>query len=377
MKSQLMRPLYATIALALLIAPGLGSAADSAPRDKFGVVPSSTNSRVLANEILDRWEPVAAAAGMRSAAWREVLEAQLGRMELPILASLSSVTVDSSNAKASYQRFEGALKSAIMQEYMAGQSGKGRMKLGSVVTDQVFVPITPCRVVDTRISTGTFAGKIDANTQRSFYFYSNGAGWSWAAQGGAGGMASTACPGTALVADGGTLGAPPSAAVASITVVNPTQPGNFIAWGGAGGVPGSSALNWSQAGQVLASTTILPAGGRTGGALDFTIRYNGPSGSADVVVDVVGYMVENEATPLECVDTALSSMALAANQVSNVPPPACPTGYTLTSMTCGVVGEGWVNAIVLNGTPQCWGHAPAGQTDTVSAGSHCCRVPGR
>src|SRR5205085_1651203 len=128
------------------------------------------------------------------------------------------------------------------------------------------------------------------------YFYAVNSSWRWdttsPAQGGVGGGTAVAvCPGTALTTDGGTLGTvAPSAAVATVTVVNATVGGNFVAWGGAGTAPSASVLNFS-ASQVIGNTTVLPGGGR-GSVKDFAILFNAGSGTADVIVDVVGYFVE-------------------------------------------------------------------------------------
>jgi hypothetical protein len=77
-------------------------------------------------------------------------------------------------------------------------------------------------------------------------------------------------------------GGAPSAAVITVSVVSPAAAGNWVLWGGANPMPTASSLNWS-AGQTLANTTVVGAGGRTGsgpgGAIqDFAVAYNGPSG---------------------------------------------------------------------------------------------------
>ena len=53
--------------------------------------------------------------------------------------------------------------------------------------------------------------------------------------------------------------------------------------GGANPIPLASALNWTAPGDLLANTTVIPGGGRSGsgpgGAVkDFAVKYNGPSG---------------------------------------------------------------------------------------------------
>ena len=108
--------------------------------------------------------------------------------------------------------------------------------------DLVYVPITPCRIVDTR----NVGGPISAGNQVNFFYYSDTAGFSWSTQGGDAGPSPTACPATVLTSGGGTLGTdPPSAAVATVTAVNTTAAGNFVVWGGGPptSIPNTSALN--------------------------------------------------------------------------------------------------------------------------------------
>jgi len=177
--------------------------------------------------------------------------------------------------------------------------------------------------------------------------------------------------------------------MATVTVVNATAAGNWLIWGGAGNPAGvsSSALNWGP-GNVLANTTLLPSGGRTGSGaggpvLDFAVKYNGPSGQADVIVDVVGYFVENTATALECVylqAQGTGSIATGSQIIVNMP--SCAAGYTKTGVGCnaGISNDArliqdspsvsnrcnWVNygAISLPGS-------------FYTAETVCCRIPGQ
>ena len=107
-----------------------------------------------------------------------------------------------------------------------------------------------------------------------------------------------------------------------------------------GTFPQSSALNF-QAGDVLANTTVIPWGGRTAGAPDFTVRYNGPSGQADVIVDIVGYFIENKATPLSCVDLISqgNNVVVQNGSLFSIIVPSCTTGYTRTGAGCYRLGD--------------------------------------
>jgi hypothetical protein len=273
-----------------------------------------------------------------------------------------------------YARFAQEFRNTVMAGFIDAQAVKGRAKLGSPTADQVFIPIAPCRVVDTRNA----GGPVTAGTARNFYYWTPNSSGDWSSQGGPAGPAGTTCPGT-INPNGGA----PSAALATITVVSPSDAGNFVAWTGASPVPLTSVLNWRLPGDIAANTTVIPAGGRTGtgpgGSIeDFAIFYNGPSGSAQVVVDVIGYLVENQATALSCLDSIpVSSAPIAANGVGQTSTPACATGYSLVGISCYMSGlGGW---IVASDVPNqiCIGHASPTATDAVTGRSRCCRIPGR
>ena len=330
----------------------------------------SPNSVALANEILNRWEPIAVAAGQHSAAWRELFATQLGAMDASVLDAIKGVKVRApSDARASYAQFTQAVRSAEMQSYLLARSGKGHMKLASTSADQVFIPIVPCRIVDTRNN----GGPISAGQTRNFFFYTNAFAYSWGNQGGPSGFGGLTCPGT-LNPNGGA----PSAAVITVTVVSPTAAGNWILWGGANPIPTVSALNWA-AGQALANTTVVVAGGRSGagpgGAIeDFAVAYNGPSGSAHLVVDVVGYLVENQATALDCFETAVVSASMPVNTLQAVSANACPTGWGLVEGNCDLTGGPLFSAASLQGSQWTCHFSYGG--GTISASSICCRIPG-
>ena len=246
----------------------------------------------------------------------------------------------------------------------------------------VFTPIVPCRVVDTRNA----GGPISANSSRRFFFYNDVAGFSWSAQGGAPGIAAGACPGTTLASAGGTLGnLPPTGAVLTVTVVNPTAAGNFIVWGGGppNSVPNTSMINWSAPGLVLANTGMIPAGGR-GSVQDFEVRYNGPSGQAEVVVDVVGYVVGSAATALQCTTQFASGTGTHSNASAFVlSMPACPIGYSATDYGCSNTGalpaNIYLQEIAATGGRCTWFNNSGASITAAGyrAQAICCRMPGQ
>jgi hypothetical protein len=357
---------------------GVSRAASTAGADtdlkRMIATTANASPMVLANDILNRWEPIAVAAGVHTSAWREMYAIQLTRMDSNILRGIDAVAVDSTAApKVAYARFTDAFRSALMQAYMAKLSDKGSLKLGSATADQVFIPITPYRVVDSR----NLLGPVVHGDTRNYQFYAASSSVDFGAtQGGLPGAAGAVCPGT-VNPNGGA----PAAAVVTITVVGPTAGGNFVLWGGASPAPLVSVLNWNNPGDIAANTTVVPAGGRTGsgpgGAIqDFAVLYNGPSGQAQVIADVVGYFVENQATALECVNTAAASILVPANELRGLAVPNCPTGYARTGVDCTMGGNGWINVVSVT-VGICDGHALATASETLFAGARCCRIPGR
>ena len=90
-------PMMAVVAAAN--ATALGAAPDSAAT----AAPSSQTDRVaLANDILNRWEPIAVQAGAHSPAWREVFATQLTAMDPSILRRLDRIRADASDPTENY-----------------------------------------------------------------------------------------------------------------------------------------------------------------------------------------------------------------------------------------------------------------------------------
>jgi hypothetical protein len=148
--------------------------------------------------------------------------------------------------------------------------------VGDLSTDLVFIPVTACRLVDTRYATNTSQTGVAANapiaagTSRGF--------WGWAsnypAQGGAG--------------SGSTCGILQSSDVAAIavnfTVVNPTTGGYITAWPFGTTQPLAATVNFN-AGEVRGNFAVVKLNQATS-SFDFSIY---STSTTHVVVDVVGY----------------------------------------------------------------------------------------
>lgn len=135
--------------------------------------------------------------------------------------------------------------------------------LGDLGNPGVYVPVTPCRIADTRAGFG-FSGaygppSIGAGTSRTFDITASG------------------CTGIPAAA---------SAYSFNLTVTNTTGPGFVQAYPAGGSAGSSSAVNYSGAGQTLANAAIVPAG-VAGNVNRITITVG--VSTTDLIIDINGY----------------------------------------------------------------------------------------
>jgi len=229
------------------------------------------------------------------------------------------------------------------------KSGSIPALLGDVTDDLVYTPIAPCRIVDTRNAGGPIVGL----STRSFIGYTS---TNFANQGG---ISNSDC------------GIPPnpSALMINVTAVTPTQAGWLTVYPFGTTEPLASSLNYS-VGSIVGNEIV--AGMTLGSATDqFSVF---AEGTANVVVDAVGYFMAPQATAADCTTVVGPIVAVPATGVATeADAPMCPATYTQVSTGC-VMGSnvGVLNSIV-NGT--CFGLSSV--PDTIFAQAVCCRVPGR
>ena len=124
------------------------------------------------------------------------------------------------------------------------------------------MPVTPCRIVDTRLSGAGFGN----GTTRSFFV-----------------------TGTQMfVPQGGTSGGcgiPTSAqaVTATLTAVSPTRSGFVRAWAAGGPEPTATLLNYATTNTGTGATVPI----RSGGTAALTVKNH--TGATDLVIDVTGY----------------------------------------------------------------------------------------
>jgi hypothetical protein len=169
---------------------------------------------------------------------------------------------------------DAALARAAMAAPLAKTAATAAPTLGDSNSDLLFVPVPPCRIIDTRVAGGALA----ANETRS-YLVNGSTGF--LAQGGNGG-------GCGIPADA----VPPSAtaAVLNFVAVAPQGPGDLRAWAYGQPKPLAAVLNYAQVtGLNIANGVVVPVAGSSLNPADLNVSTD-VSGT-HLVVDVTGYFI--------------------------------------------------------------------------------------
>jgi len=242
----------------------------------------------------------------------------------------------------------------------APDAGTVNQLLGDTAADLVFVPVTPCRIFDTRLA----GGPIASNTTRNFDVTAVG---NYSGQGG-----------DASNCGVGAAGAFAAAAI-NFTVVSTVAGGYITAYPLGTTQPLAATVNWTTADEVRGNLAIVKLD--QGPAADELSVY--AASQTHLVGDIVGYFTNPEATPFDCVNTALSNFNIAANTTNFFNNPACPAGYRATTPYCwtaasGVYSQGQgFNANVAGNATFCAWQNTTGVAQQVYGGNVCCRIPGR
>lgn len=225
--------------------------------------------------------------------------------------------------------------------------------LGDGTRDLVYTPITPCRIVDTRMA----GGPIGAGQTRDFVAWAR---TDFTAQGGTTGTCGLSTPGIAAVAMNVTAVVPQEAGFATVYAYNTSR-------------PGTASVNYA-AGQIV-NNAIIGRIPNPADAFDFTLYTHA---SAHYVVDVVGFFAAPVATAIQCIDTADTAITIAPGTTGQVTPASCPLGYTAVHINCET--GSWFSPVAyatLKSGGVC-GARNTGSTNAVLTSSRrCCRIPGR
>ena len=234
-----------------------------------------------------------------------------------------------------------------LQAYVAQALRAGAVTSKSLgdSNNMVFVPMTPCRIADSRLANQ----KLTANSVRGYYSYS------------APGQGGNPCASNPILPAGTA-----SALAMTVTATQATA-GGWLTVTPDGSVGASSALNF-QPGVDIANSTVVQTSGNASSS-DFYI-----SAAADVhvIVDLLGYYAASEPAALECTTVSGSPVNVALLATVTAAAPSCAAGYTQTATFCQSS----------NNAPEVRNVMPSGCTyygalvGDVTASSRCCRVPG-
>lgn len=231
------------------------------------------------------------------------------------------------------------------------------------VEGSLYVPVTPCRVVDTR-SQGLFAPRFLGPGSNALWQVA-GTGPTVGQQGGR--------PGGCGVPDGAT------AVEAAVSAVTPFQPGYLRAHPSGITPPNATLLNYAS-GRATTNAGAVPLAAT--GVQDLVVSNYG--GVANVVVDVLGYFSDGTVAPTELsgvtqidtggtatcallVDTTVSCWGygplFTTFDVPAISPLAVPG---LTGVTHISVGDLHACALLGDGSVRCWGANGLGQLGDAS-----------
>ena len=265
---------------------------------------------------------------------------------------------------------EAAARAADMKLNASMDLQSPQTKLGGDGDLVYLATLGPCRIYDSRNG----PGQLPAGGARQIYTISLLNGYSFGIdQGGSGVTGSGNCVPTAF------LGTLPTAVVATVTVVNTTASGALQAWNGGTVLTGGAVLNWN-AGDRLSNTTIIPmnrsivAYPASGAKRDIAVNNN--SGAAvDFVIDVVGYMIENQSTALDCQTITGTSTSIPSGGSLFLSSPSCPSGYTTMTSQVTAAFYGLFTGTMWSGNCRVGNFSGGALSATCDA--VCCRVPGR
>ncbi len=227
--------------------------------------------------------------------------------------------------------------------------------LGDPEQDLVYVPVTPCRILDTRIA----GGPIPANSFRDFDLTDV---IRYAPQGGD----TSNCN----IGDKGSF----AAAAINFTVVSPSAAGYITAFPYLSSQPTAATINYV-AGDIRNGLAITRLD-QSAATHEFSVY---SFAQTHLVADIVGYFREPEATTLECITLTSQPVALPAPPSGMVvTSPACPSDYLAVSGNCISNTNIWswqAGSYTTDTTHNCQ-YIPTAATPirTVTSAVRCCRT---
>lgn len=321
--------------------------------DAKAVVAASAADRSRAGaSLLKKWEPFILESGVASLdEWRSEMKALFERAEFDHIKLAEQRNVYSAmlkTLKGNPTTDEEALTSVANRSEQLGLDASQMKAFGDADKDLIYVPVSDCRIIDTRVAGGVIA----ANTTRSFDVT---AVTNYSFQGGD-------------ASNCGGVGAAGSFAAAALrfTVVTPIAAGYITAYPHLGSMPLASTLNYTP-GQIISSTTIVRLD--QGASADELSVYS--FAQTHLVVDIIGYFHNPAAPTLECVNSGETIESVNAGSTRNTTAPVCPAGYTETATNCE--SSTWQMPFVYFSGGTCSAQNNSSGTAQLRASRTCCR----
>ena len=260
------------------------------------------------------------------------------------------------------------VSSALLSMLLTTLCSPAFAQLGSLSTDLVYYPITPCRIIDTR-KPGAMPGILAAGSTRSFVAWNS----TYAGQGG-------------VATDCNLLQSTNNAAIVlNLTTVMPDTSGFITVFPGDVTQPTTSTLNFT-AGSVIGNNATLKIN-QTGTGSAFKVF---STSNVHLIADVVGYYARPKATAIECTQVVSGVTTLQPGESKAIYSPQCSVGYTMMSGSCyrapgTTTGNTNVYGFAMTGstsshpfTYYCGmnNNHPSEPSDVQGYGL-CCRIPGR
>lgn len=279
--------------------------------------------------------------------WADSMGPAFARAPLPALRKAAEAR--------SFAAMNDALLAASAPAAALAPTGAAKA-LGDPDRDLVYVPVTPCRILDTRI----VGGPIPANSFRDFDLTDV---VRFAPQGGD----TSNCN----VGDKGSF----AAAALNITVVTPNMAGYITAFPYLASQPTAATINYV-AGDIRNGLAIVRLD-QTSAAYEFSVY---SFAQTHLVADIVGYFREPEATALECFNTADVQASTVNGVTILVAGNSCPVGYSAVSGGCksdNIATPAFVMASYTDSSRHHCQFYLAASGRPVSAYSRCCRTAGK
>lgn len=329
------------LALAVLLAAAIPVLSHAAGQE----APARTERGQLVHDIVLKWGPhVQEAYRVKISRWATDMRETFAKTPIAKLREAAAAT--------DFDRVNELLNAPSTSNAEAVKVVASAEKaLGDAANDLVYVPVTPCRLLDTRVAGGMIAANstrnVDVTAVSSYAF--QGGDDSNCGIGGAGSFAAVAL---------------------NFTVVSPSAAGYITAFPYLGTRPLAATVNYT-AGDIRGNLAIV--------RLD-----QGPSASemsvysyaqTHLVADVVGYFINPEPTALQCINTATTNTSVNAGATANSVAPACAAGYTQTATNCQ--SSTWQMPFVYFQDGVCSAQNNSASAATLRSSRTCCRVPGR